>query len=161
MEDRGKVLCERFGIDESAARKILKRSDQERSTYINKAYHRQWANPDDYDMTLNSGRMGFDELVALIVGEIPARDTLFTPETGEKLVRLELASRVKAEIVTRFSMFIRTLDVHHDGTAIVLRGVCLLSKEKTRELVETAMRSAGSARIRCELYTGAPDGEES
>jgi hypothetical protein len=112
-------------------------------------------------MTLNSGRMGFDELVALIVGEIPAKDTLFTPETGEKLVRLELASRVKAEIVTRFSMYIRRLDVHHDGTAIVLRGVCLLTKEKTQELVETAMRTAGSSRIRCELYTGAPDGEES
>jgi cytidylate kinase len=161
VEDRGRVLCERFGIDEAAARKILKRSDHERSAYINRVYHRQWESPDDYDMTLNSGRMGFDELVALIVGEIPARDTLFTPETGEKLVRLELASRVKAEIVTRFSMYIRRLDVHHDGTAIVLRGVCLLTKEKTQELVETAMRTAGSSRIRCELYTGAPDGEES
>ena len=161
VEDRGRALCDRFGIDEAAARKILKHSDHERSIYINRAYHRDWANPDDYDMTLNSGRMGFDELVALIVNEIPARDKLFTPETEEKLHRLELASRVKAEIVTRFSMFIRTLEVHHDGTAIVLRGVCLLTKEKTQELMETAIRSAGSTRIRCELYTGAPDGEES
>ena len=160
-EDRGKVLCDRFGIDEAAARKILKHSDHERSIYINRAYHRQWANPDDYDMTLNSGRLDFDELVALIVSEIPARDRLFTQETDEKLHRLELASRVKAEIVTRFSMFISTLDVHHDGTAIVLRGVCLLTREKLQELMETAMRTAGSTRIRSELYTGAPDGEES
>jgi cytidylate kinase len=157
-EDRGRVLCDRFGIDEAAARKILKDSDQERSTYINRAYHRQWANPDDYDMTLNSGSMDFDELVALIVSDIPARDRLFTEE---KLRRLELASRVKAVIITRFSTFISTLEVHHDGTAIVLRGVCQLTKEKTRELMETATRSAGSTRIRCELYTGAPDGEES
>ena len=161
VEDRGRVLCDRFGIDEAAARKILIRSDQERSTYINKAYHRQWENPDDYDMTLNSGRMGFDELVALIVSEIPAKDMLFTPETEEALRRLELASRVKAEIVTRFSMFIRTLDVHHDGTVLVLRGVCLLTKEKSQELMETAIRSAGSTKVRSELYTGAPDGEES
>ena len=161
LEDRGRVLCDRFGIDEEAARKILKHSDQERSTYISRAYHRQWANPDDYDMTLNSGRLGFDELVALIVGEIPARDKLFTPETEEKLRRLELASRVKADIITGFSAFINTLEVHHDGTDIVLRGVCLLTREKTRELMETAMRSAGSTRIRSELYTGAPDGEES
>ena len=160
-EDRGKVLCGRFGIDDAAARKILKRSDHERSIYIQKAYHRQWANPDDYDMTLNSGHLGFEEMVALIVSEIPARERLFTPETGEKLHRLELASRVKAEIVTRFSMFIRTLEVHHDGTDIVLRGVCLLTKEKEQELMETAMRAAGSTRIRSELYTGAPDGEES
>jgi len=161
VEDRGRVLCDRFGIDGAAARKILKRSDHERSTFINRAYHRNWDDPDDYDMTLNSRRMGFDELVVLIVNEIPARDLLFTPESEEKLRRLELASRVKAEIATRFSMFIKTLEVHHDGTAIVLRGVCLLTQEKTQELMETAIRSAGSTSIRCELYTGAPDGEES
>jgi len=159
-EDRCRVLCDRFGVDEAAARNILEHSDHERSIYINRAYHRNWDNPDDYDMTLNSGRMGFDELVALIVSEIPARERLFTPETEERLRRLELASRIKAKIFTRFSMFIRTLEVHHDGTAIVLRGVCLLTKEKTRELMETAMRSAGSTGIRNELYTGAPDGEE-
>jgi len=161
VEDRERVLFDRFGIDEAAARKILKRSDLERSTYIDQAYHRQWANPDDYDMTLNSGRMGFDELVALIVSEIPAKEMLFTPESEEKLRRLELTSRVKAEIVTRFSTFIRTLDVHHDGTALILRGVCLLTKEKAQEMMETAMRSAGSTEVRSELYTGAPDGEES
>ena len=161
VEDRGSVLCDRFGIDEAAARKILKRSDHERSTFINRAYHRNWDDPDDYDMTLNSGRLGFDELVDLIVSEIPARDRLFAPETEEILSRLELASRVKAEILTRFSMFIRTLDVHHDGTAIVLRGVCLLTQEKMQEVMETAIRSAGSTGIRSELYTGAPDGEES
>ena len=160
-EDRCRTLRDRFGIDEAAAMKILKRGDHERSSYINKAYHRQWANPDDYDMTLNSGRMGFHELVDLIVNEIPARDGYFAPETEEKLRRLELASRVKAEITTRFHMFINTLEVHHDGTAIVLRGVCLLTREKMQELMDTAVRSAGSTRIRSELYTGAPQGEES
>jgi len=160
-EDRCRILWDRFGIEEAAARNLLKHRDQERSTYINRAYHRDWADPDDYDMTLNSGHMGFDELVALIANEIPARDKLFTPDTEEKLRRLELASRVKAVILTRFSMHIRTLEVHHDGTAIVLRGVCLLTKEKTQELVETAIRSAVSTGVRCELYTGAPDGEES
>ena len=161
VEDRGRVLCERFGIDEAAARKILTGSDHERSIYIDRTYHRQWADPDDYDMTLNSGRMGFDELVALIASEIPAKEMLFTPESEEKLRRLELASRVKAEIVTRFSTFIKTLDVHHDGTALVLRGVCLLTKEKAQELMETAVHSAGSVKVRSDLYTGAPDGEES
>ena len=160
-EDRCRTLCDRFGIDEAAARNVLKHRDQERSTYLNSAYHRDWADPDDYDMTLNSGHMGFDELVDLIANEIPSRDKLFTPDTEEKLRRLELASRVKAEIVTRFSTHIRTLEVHHDGTAIVLRGACLLTEDKTQELMETATRSAGSTNIRSELYTGAPDGEES
>jgi cytidylate kinase len=151
-EYRAKTLCDRFGIDEAAARKMLKHSDHERSIFLKRAYHKDWVNPDDYDLTLNSGHMGFDELVALIVDEIPARDRLFTPENEEKLRRLELAARVKADIVTRFSMFIPTLEVHHDGTAIVLRGVCLFTKEQTKELMETAMHSAGTTKIRSELH---------
>ena len=78
VEDRGRVLCDRFGIDEAAARKILKRSDHERSTYINRAYHRQWANPDDYDMTLNSGRMGFDETGGPDRKRNPREETCFS-----------------------------------------------------------------------------------
>ena len=151
-EDRCRILWDRFGIEEAAARNLLKHRDQERSTYINRAYHRDWADPDDYDMTLNSGHMGFDEMVALIVDEIPARDKLFTPENEEILRRLELAARVKADILTLFPMFIPTLEVHHDGTAIVLRGVCLFTKEQTRELMETAIRSAGATKVRSELH---------
>ena len=151
-EYRARTLCDRFGIDEEGARKMLMHSDHERSIFLKRAYRREWANPDDYDLTLNSGHMGFDELLALIMDEIPARDKLFTPEAEEGLRRLELAARVKADILTRFSMFIPTLEVHHDGAAIVLRGVCLFTKEQMQELMETARRSAGSARIRSELH---------
>ena len=151
-EERVRTFRDRFGIDEEAALKMLKHSDHERSIFLKRAYGRDWVNPDDYDMTLNSGHMGFDEMVALIVDEIPARDKLFTPEAEEALRRLELAARVKADILTRFSMFIPTLEVHHDGTSIVLRGVCLFTKEQMKELMETAMRSAGATRIRSELH---------
>ena len=44
-EDRCRTLCDRFGIDEAAARKILKHRDHERSTYINRAYHRDMGQP--------------------------------------------------------------------------------------------------------------------
>lgn len=152
MEYRVRTFCNRFGIDEEAARKMLEHSDHERSLFLKRAYHRDWVNPDDYDLELNSGHMGFDELVALIVNEIPARDAYYTPENKEILRRLELAARVKADIVTCFSLFIPTLEVHHDGTAIVLRGVCPFKKEQTRELLETAMRSAGTTKIRNELH---------
>jgi cytidylate kinase len=151
-EYRVGTFRDRFGIDEEGARKMLMHSDHERSIFLKRAYHKEWANPDDYDMTLNSGHMGFDELITLIVDEIPARDRLFTPEAEEILRRLELAARVKADIITRFSMFIPTLEVHHDGSAIVLRGVCLFTKEKMHELMETAIRSAGSTRVRSELH---------
>jgi cytidylate kinase len=150
-EDRARKLSERLGLDMETARKKLKYRDHERFVYYQRAYSRDWTNPNDYDMTLNTSHMKFDESVDRILSEIPAKDKLATPENQEKLRRLELASRVKADIITRFPLFLPTLDVLHDGTAIVLRGVALCSTEQLQTLLETAKSSAGTTRIKSEL----------
>jgi len=150
-EDRARKLSERLGLDMETARKKLKFRDHERFVYLQRAYHRDWSNPNDYDMTLNTSHMGNDESVDRILAEIPGRDRFATPENLEKVRRLELASRVKADIITRFPLFIPTLEVVHDGTAIVLRGVALCTSEQLVSLLETAKTSAGTARIKSEL----------
>jgi len=150
-EDRARKLSERLGIDMETARKKLKFRDHERFIYYQRAYRRDWTNPNDYDITLNTSHMGFDESVARILSEIPAKDRLATPENQEMVRRLEQASRVKADIITRFPLFLPTLDVIHDGSSIVLRGVALCTTDQLQKLLETAKSSAGSTRIRSEL----------
>ncbi|MEW6718833.1 MAG: cytidylate kinase-like family protein [Thermodesulfobacteriota bacterium] len=150
-EDRARTLSQRLGIDMETARKKLKFRDHERFVYLQRAYHRDWTNPNDYDLTLNTSHLSFDEAVDRIVSQIPARDKLVTPENEEIVRRLELASRVKADIITQFPLFIPTLDVVHDGSAIVLRGVALCEADQLKTLLETAKRSAGPTRIRSEL----------
>ncbi len=151
MEDRIRLVGEREGVNPEAAEKILRFSDHERSIFLKRAYHRDWTHPDDYDMTFNTGHMGIDEVVKLIVDEIPARDRQATPEAREGLRRLALAARVRSDIRTDFHVFIPTLEVVHDGTAIVLRGVSRDLKQQERVL-EIARRAAGSTAVRSELH---------
>jgi cytidylate kinase len=150
-EDRARKLSERLGLDMETARKKLKFRDHERYIFYQRAYRRDWTNPNDYDITLNTSHMGFDEAVERIVSEIPAKDRLATPENQETLRRLEQASRVKADIITKYPAFLPTLDVVHDGSSIVLRGVALCTPEQLQKLLETAKESAGKTRLRSEL----------
>lgn len=150
-EDRARKLSERLGIDMETSRKKLKFRDHERFVYLQRAYSRDWTNPNDYDITINTSHMGFDESVDRILREIPAKDRLATPENQEMVRRLEQASRVKADIITRFPLYLPTLDVVHDGASIVLRGVALCTMEQLKKLLETAKTSAGTTRIRSEL----------
>jgi cytidylate kinase len=152
LEERAKTISERLGVDEKAAEKMLRHSDHERLIFLKRAYHRDWSNADDYDMTVNSIHLGPEEVVTLILDEIPARDRNTTPEGQQMLRQLELAARVKADIVTGFPMFIPTLEVFHDGTEIVLRGVILCSMEQKHRLMDLAKGSAAPTRVRSELH---------
>lgn len=151
MEFRAKTLIERYGIDEASAREMLKHSDNERATYLKRAFRKDWTDSADYDMVLNSGQKSFDGIVDLIAGEIPVKEKRVIPENEAILSRLELASRVRADILTHFSMFLPSLEVVYDGTAIVLRGFCLIDKAKIRELEEIAKKSAGDIEVRSEV----------
>lgn len=152
VEDRAKTLAARFGVEEAAARKMLKYSDHERATFIKRFYHKDWYEPDEYDLVLNSSHMSADEIVKLILDEIPARDRAAKPEVRETLRRLELAARVKVAIITDFHQFMPTLEVSHDGKGIVLRGVYLFSQERMKVLLDIAEQAAGSTPVRSELH---------
>jgi cytidylate kinase len=150
-EDRARRLSERLGLDMETARKKLRFRDHERSSFLQRAYDGDWTNPNEYDMTLNTSHMSHDEAIERILGEIPARERLATPENREIVRRMEQASQVKADILTKFPPFLPTLEVVHDGTSIVLRGVTLADPEQLRQLLETARDSAGDTRVRSEL----------
>jgi cytidylate kinase len=152
VEERAKTLAERVGVNEAEARKMLKYSDHERAIFIKRSYHKDWYDPGEYDLVLNSSHMSADEAVSLIVGEIPARDRAATLEAQETLRRLELASRVKAAIITGFHQFMPTLEVSHDGKEIVLRGVYLFSQERKKALLDIAKRVAAPTGVRSELH---------
>jgi cytidylate kinase len=151
MEDRIRLVSEREGVNREAAEKILRFSDHERTIFLKRAYHRDWTHPDDYDVTFNTSHMGIDEVVKLILDEIPAREKQATPEARERLRQLALAARVKSDIRTDFHVFVPTLEVVHDGTSIVLRGVSRDLKQQDR-IIEIARRAAGATKVRSELH---------
>lgn len=67
-EWRISVVARRLGIDLKAAEKTLDDADENRRRYHKQFYARNWDDPCNYDMVLNTSALGFEEVVEVIVG---------------------------------------------------------------------------------------------
>ena len=74
--------------------------------------------------------MAFDAVVEQIMAEIPAKDKMGSAKAKEKLAQIALAAKIKSGIITDFKTSIPTLEVIHDGSKIVLKGVVSDAKEQ-------------------------------
>lgn len=151
MEERIRRVCERENVNRDAAERMIESTDHERACYIRNVYRRDIADSEDYDLVLNLGKLRFDDVVSLIVDEIPARDKQATKEARENLRRMAAAANVKAEVSTDFRVFVPTLEVLHDGTAIVVRGV-VDSRAELDRVREIATRTAAPEKVRIDLH---------
>ena len=59
--------CRRLSLDPKEAREVLKRTDKNRARYHREYYDRDWDDPANYDMVLNTGRLQFDGAASVIV----------------------------------------------------------------------------------------------
>ena len=64
---RVKNAMERLGLEEKEARKMVKKTDKARQNYYEHYTGRNWYDPDNYHLSLNSDRLGVDACVELIV----------------------------------------------------------------------------------------------
>jgi cytidylate kinase len=64
---RRQTLIEQRGLDEKAARKEVERGDANRADYLKRFYGISHESPADYDLVLNTDRLGADGAVSLIV----------------------------------------------------------------------------------------------
>lgn len=64
---RVRVIQERFGLDEKAALKTLQDTDNRRVRYHREYYQRDWNDPVNYHMVLNTGSLGFDGAAQVVV----------------------------------------------------------------------------------------------
>jgi cytidylate kinase len=64
---RVKVLMERFGLSEPQARRKMHETDSNRAAYIRQLYGRDWCDPDEYDLVVNTGRIRYGATAGLIM----------------------------------------------------------------------------------------------
>lgn len=69
---RIRVVAERSGIDEKAAEKRIGETDAQRARYHKQYYGRDWSDPVNYHIVLNTGALGFDGAAAVIVARARA-----------------------------------------------------------------------------------------
>lgn len=61
---------DRLGIGQDEAEGMMDRSDENRGRYHRQHYHRDWADPVNYHMTLNTGAMGVEGAVASVLARV-------------------------------------------------------------------------------------------
>lgn len=70
---RIQAAAERLGVDPQRAAEILDETDRTRANYLRQFYRRDWYDPVNYHMVLNTGLLGLDGATELIVGEARRR----------------------------------------------------------------------------------------
>lgn len=70
---RIKCLEERQGLDEAQARKKIKEVDKDRSSFYKYYSDQTWGDAQNYDLCINSSKLGVEGTVATIMSYIKAR----------------------------------------------------------------------------------------
>ena len=70
---RAERIAGRLDVPIDEARKLIQESDNRRSKYHREYYGRDWANPVNYHMVLNTGYLGLDGTADLVVREAGRR----------------------------------------------------------------------------------------
>jgi len=70
---RLRAAVERLGLDPKEAEKVLQETDANRARYLKQHYGRDWEDTANFHMVLNTGALGLDEVVALIVASATRR----------------------------------------------------------------------------------------
>jgi cytidylate kinase len=74
---RVKTLVTRDGFTEAAARRKMHETDSNRAAYIKQLYGRDWCDVDEYDLILNTGRIGYETAAQMILCGV--RDRSLSP----------------------------------------------------------------------------------
>lgn len=69
-EVRVQRLMERLGLTEAEMRRKMHEMDSNRAAYIKQVYGRDWCNPDEYDLVINTGRISYQTAAAIILSGV-------------------------------------------------------------------------------------------
>jgi cytidylate kinase len=64
---RAAALMTRLNIGEAEARRKMHETDANRAAYIHQLYGRDWCDPDEYELIVNTGRLGYRAAADLIL----------------------------------------------------------------------------------------------
>jgi cytidylate kinase len=64
---RVKTLMSRDGLGEAEARRKMHETDSNRAAYIKQLYGRDWCDPDEYDLVVNTGRVSYATAAHMIL----------------------------------------------------------------------------------------------
>lgn len=156
LESRIECVMRRETVDQHTAKWLIEKTDRERSGFIRSIYGKSWNDDTDYDARFDTAATAREEIVQTLIARLGERDR-FVDGPSQHTVRMRAeAARIKAGLLTNPGLFIPTLDVDYDGSAIVLRGVIHNPRELAR-VEKEACKLGGDLPMRVALhYRGQP-----
>ena len=151
LEIRIERLMNRENIDREKAKRLVKAQDKERAGYIKSIYGEKWDDRELFDLIFNTGSQAIEQVGAEIAEALREREKQTTPEGIKRLENRAMAARIKARLFIHPHLFIPTLEVFHDGQALVLKGVVHRPDELHR-IMELVRQMAGFHPVRNELH---------
>ncbi len=97
FEERVERWVEREWLDPDLARLLVRKSDQQRAGFIKYYFDRDWENPLDYDLVINTQRLSEDKAVELICSGVTDQN-LVDEKSNSKRILTDLILGKKAEI---------------------------------------------------------------
>lgn len=71
---RIRTLMARHGLAEAETRRKMHETDSNRAAYIKQLYGRDWCDPDEYDLVVNTGRISYPTAAQMILCGVRDRD---------------------------------------------------------------------------------------
>lgn len=67
VKNRISYATQHYAVDEKDAKIMIEKTDHERKMHSLSFYNKEWGNKNNYDLLLNSGKLGIEKCVELIV----------------------------------------------------------------------------------------------
>jgi cytidylate kinase len=144
-----------FHCDEKKAKQIIEKSDHDRWGFHHYFFDIEWRNPENYHLTINTGRL-HPAVCAEIIKRL--RDYFITEETEEKqLIRIKeltLAHKIKHHILYDRELPVHFLEAFVSEKEITLYGVAnsqILVDATVSAVAEYATKENASLPVRSEI----------
>ena len=70
---RVKTLMTRLGLSEAGTKRKMNETDSNRAAYSKQLYGRDWCDPDEYDLVVNTGRVSYQAAAQMILSGVRER----------------------------------------------------------------------------------------
>jgi hypothetical protein len=98
MDFRIAQMQQRIGVDETAARREIRRSDAAHGSVFMRFFGADWADPRNYDLVMNTGRVKPSVCADILCNAIASPALADTEESRAKLLDLWLEERMRSAL---------------------------------------------------------------
>ena len=147
FEDRVERWAEREWIDPDLARSLVRKSDQQRAGFIKYYFDRNWEDPLEYDLVINTAKLSHETAVKLIVDGVKDRN-LEEKKSAAKAKLKDLIIQKNIQIVRLADERIEDIwfNIEVQNGVVTLSGH-VYSEGERRAAIEDANQVEGVSRV--------------